>query len=47
MKIGIFPKCFTEFGEFRDKKYLSLKRLEPATSCVRERDATVMLARHM
>ena len=23
--IGVFPKCFTEFAEFGDKKYVSLQ----------------------
>ena len=34
------------FTEFSDEKYLSLKRLEPATSCVRDQDATTAPARH-
>ena len=29
------------------KKYLSLKGLEPPTSCVRDQDATTVPARHM
>ena len=35
------------FTEFSDKKYLSLKGLEPGTSCVRDQDATTVPARHM
>ena len=38
---------FTESVEFSDKKYLSLKGLEPATSCVTDQDATTVPARHM
>ena len=39
---------FTEFAEFGDKKYYYvLKRLfEPATSCVRDHDATTSSGRH-
>ena len=39
---------FNEFDEFGDKKYYYvLKRLfEPATSCVRDQDATTSPARH-
>ena len=30
--IGVFPKCFfTEFSELSDKKFMTLKGLEPAT----------------
>ena len=37
-----------KFREFREK-YLALtvKGLEPATSCVRDQDATTVSARHM
>ena len=38
---------FTEFSKFSDKKLFTVKGLEPATSCVREQDATTALARHM
>ena len=38
---------FTELAEFSDKKYLSLKGLEPGTSCVRDQDATIAQARHV
>ena len=39
---------FTEFAEFSDKNYYVLKRLfEPATSCVRDKDASTAPARHM
>ena len=34
-----FLNVLTEFSEFRDKQYLSLKLLEPPTSYVREKDA--------
>ena len=44
---GVFPECFTEFSEFSDQKYLSLKGLEPGTSCVRRQDATTTPAIHM
>ena len=38
---------FTEFAEFGDNKYHILKRLfEPATSCVRDHDATTAPVRH-
>ena len=38
--IGIFPiDVFTEFSEFSEKIYWSLKGLEPATSCARDQDA--------
>ena len=33
--------------QFSDRNYLSLKGLEPATSCVRDQDATTVPARHM
>ena len=35
------------FTEFSDKKLLSLKGLEPATSCGRDQYATTVPARHM
>ena len=35
------------FTEFSDKKYLSLKGLEPATPCERDQAATTAPARHM
>ena len=35
------------FTEFTDKKYLLLKGLEPATSCIRDQDATTAPARHV
>ena len=39
---------FTEFAEFSHKNYYILKRLfEPATSCVRDQDATTVQTRHM
>ena len=37
--MGFFLNVLTEFSEFRDKQYLSLKGLEPPTSCVRDKDA--------
>ena len=47
--IGVFPKCFTEFSKFSDKNIfvITVKRLEPATSCVRDQDATTAPSRHM
>ena len=42
-----FLNVFTEFSKFSDKKYLSLKGLEPATSCVRDQDAITAPARQM
>ena len=38
---------FTELAEFSDKKYLSLKGLEPVTSCVRDQHDTTAQARHV
>ena len=38
---------FTEFAQLSDKKYLLLKRLKLATSCVRYQDATTAPASHM
>ena len=38
---------FTEFAEFSDKKFMTLKGLEPGTSRVRDQDATIEPARHM
>ena len=38
---------FTEFSEFSAKKCMTLKGLEPATSCVRYQHATKAPARHM
>ena len=35
---------FTEFAEFSDN---TVKGLEPATSCVRDQDATTVPVRHM
>ena len=45
-------KCTLEFflnvlTEFTEQKYLSLKGLTPATSCVRDQDTTTVPARHM
>ena len=40
---GVFPKCFQWI---QWQKYLSLKGLEPATSYVRDQDATTSQARH-
>ena len=34
---GVFPKCFAEFS---DKKYLSLKGIEPVIFYARDQDAT-------
>ena len=41
---GVFPKCF---DRIQKKKYLSLKGLEPASSCVRDKDATTAPARYL
>ena len=41
---------FTEFAEFSDKKFMTLKGTQtchPATSCVRDQHATKAPARHM
>ena len=38
---------FTEFSEFSDKNIMTLKGLEPGTSCVRDQDATRAPERHM
>ena len=39
-------ECFNEFAEFGDKKILiTVEWLEPATSCMRDRDATTAPAR--
>ena len=35
------------FSEFSDKRYLSLKELEPGTSCVRYQDVTTVPAIRM
>ena len=37
---------FTEFPEFNDKQYLSLKEFEPAVSSMRDLDATSVPTRH-
>ena len=47
----VSPKCFTEFSEFRNKKFskifvITVKGLEPITSCERDQDATTSIARH-
>ena len=40
----VFAKCVTEYAEFGDKNICHYsKSLEPATSCVRDQDATVKL----
>ena len=38
---------FTESSNSVTKKLFTVNGLEPATSCVREQDATTALARHM
>ena len=46
---GVFPKCFTEFAEFIDKKNLKIKRIavfEPTISRVIDRDETTVTHRH-
>ena len=42
-----FLNVFTEFDEFIDKSYLSLKGLEPAISCVRNQDVATVPSIHM
>ena len=42
-----FLNVFPEFAEFSGKKYLSLKGLEPVTSCVIGQDAITVPERHM
>ena len=46
VELEFFLNLFIEFSEFSDKKYLSLKGLEPATSYVRDQNATTLPARH-
>ena len=43
----IFPKCFHWIRWIQWQKYLSLRGLQPATSCVRVQDTTTVSARHM
>ena len=49
--LEFFLNIFTEFSEFRDKNiwhYSKRSRTRhPATSCVRDQDATTAPARHM
>ena len=46
--IGVFPKCFSlNSANSVTKKLFTVNGLEPATSCVRDQDATTALARHM
>ena len=42
-----FPNCFHWIHSIQWQKYLSLKGLKPATSCVRFKDAIKVPARHM
>ena len=42
-----YLNVFTEFSKFSDKNVLSLKGLEPATSCVGDKNAITAPARHM
>ena len=45
---GVFPKCFTEFSDKNICHYSKrAKPASPATSCVRDQDATTAPARHM
>ena len=47
LNLRIFEFSLNVFTEFNDKKYYIYKRLfEPATSCVRDQDATTAPARH-
>ena len=39
-------KVFTEFAEFNDKIYFFKRLFEPATSCIRDLDATTTPAGH-
>ena len=41
------PNVYTDFSEFSDYKYLSLKGLKPAASGFRDLDATTVPARRM
>ena len=43
----LFLNVFTEFSEFSDHKYSSLKGLDPGGSCVRDQDATTAPTRHI
>ena len=46
--LEFFLNVFTEFAEFSDKIFfIELKGFEPATSCVRDQDATTVSARYM
>ena len=46
--VEFFLNVFTEFSKFGDKKFaIKVKGLEPATSCVRDQDATTVPARHV
>ena len=45
--IGRFTKCFHWIQRIQWQKYVSLKGLELATSCVRNQYATTAPARHM
>ena len=38
---------FSEFSKISDRKYLSLRRIKLATSCVRDWNVTTAAARHM
>ena len=43
-----FLNVFTEFSKFNDKIFvLTIKGLEPDTSCVRDQDATTLPARRV
>ena len=42
-----FLNAFTKCAESSGKNCLQLKELQPATSCVRDQDATIVPARHI
>ena len=45
---GVFPKCFNEFSDKNICHYSKRTRAcHPATSCVRDQDATAAAGRHM
>ena len=46
--MGVFPKCYTEFSDKNICQYSKrAQAYNPATSCVRDQDATTAPSRHM
>ena len=45
--MDFFLNVFTELSEFTENKFLYIKGIEPATSSVRDQDATTVPARRM